>query len=191
MSATSAPDRDPNWGDYDGNGIWYACSGCKTLHETKDTPEFHALLEQLCCDIGASSREIYDMLGIGTGEGRWDVNPQEGLFTFTDPHGRVSIAPYGVVASWNERSHSWMWAWGFPENWFPEPALAASVRTLAAGKENGWQAVTERLLAVNEHEAWHLTKLVAHVNGWPLTYRAKVNDINWHYYAIARPIRAT
>jgi hypothetical protein len=191
MSATAVQDRDPRWGDYQGEGIWYACDGCGALHETDEDAEFTALLEQVCSDIGESSHALYEEFGIHDSEGRWDVIPEEGLFKFTDADGRIATAPYGVVSSWNEKSHSWMWAWSFPEEWCPNPPRTAVEKTWEIGAANGWQAVTERLLAVNEHEAWHLTNLVAHLAGWPLVYRARVNDINWHYYAIARPVRAS
>ncbi len=184
-------DQDPPESDYAGEGIWFACPDCNRLHETENGAGFRPLLERLCDEIGESSLAIYAELGLGDRSGRWDVMPEQALFKFTESDGRTAMAPYGVVASWNEDSHSWMWAWGFPEGWMPEAAVAAAQRARARGEEEGWQALTERMLAVNEEEAWHLTNLVAHLNGWPLVYRAKVNEKNWHFFAIDRPVATT
>ncbi len=173
--------------DYDGEGIWFACPDCGALHPTGDDTEFRDLIEQLCCEIGASSRALYDEFGVTDPDGSWNAHPEEKLFRFTNSDGRIALAEYGVVGSWNPDSHSWLWAWGFPEDWFPEPALEVANRLYDAGLDNGWQATTERTLAVNEHEAWHLTNLAAHVSEFPMTYRAKVNDKNWHYFALSRP----
>ena len=187
MSPTAAPQVDPRWGDYEGEGIWHVCDECGHLKEVEQDADFRNMLEDLCREISASSRELYAAYDIGSGGGRWDVIPSEGLFKFTTADGRVAICDYGVVSSWNPDTHSWMWGWGFPDGWIAAKALAAVNVAHRAGVSNGWQAVTERLLAVNEHEAWHLTNLVAHLNGWPLVYRARVNERNCHYFALSRP----
>ena len=191
MSASAAPQVDPRWGDYEGEGIWYVCDDCGHLTEIEDEDgDFRNLLEDLCEQVSQSSRDMYTAFDIGSGGGRWDVLPDDGLFKFTNANGRVAISSYGVVSSWNENTHSWMWAWGFPDGWTKPKALEAVNAAYRAGVTNDWQAVTKRLLAVNEHEAWHLTNLVAHLNGWPMVYRARVNEMNWHYFALSRPVWA-
>lgn len=179
--------RDPRWGDYQGTGIWRPCPDCGALHEIDEDLGFRALLETLCTTVGQSSAEISDAFDIGRTGGRWTTNDAEALFSFTTASGRLAVAPYGVVASWNAQNHSWMWAWGFPEGWCQPPALAVAQMTFDEGTRKGWEAATSRLLCVNQHEAWHLTKLAAHVADLPLVYRAPVNDKNWHYFAIGRP----
>lgn len=185
--AKKATEIDPRWGEYQGTGIWYSCDGCGTLHPIEETTEFRALLEKLCDDIGASSQEIYASFEIGNPDGRWDIFPEEGFFKFTTADGRASIARYGVVASWNQESHSWLWAWAFPDDWTAPAALEVAKTVHAEGVKHGWQAVTEKYLAVDEDEAWHLTELAAHFSKMPLVYRAKVNEKNWHFFAIERP----
>ena len=187
MSASSSPERDERWGEYRGEGIWYACPDCATLRETAHDAELYALLEQVCAELGESSAQIYQEFEIGDPYGRWATVEDQGLFEFISEDGRTAVSQYGVVASWNERSHSWMWGWGFPDGWIHPQALQAVHKAYETGLDNGWQAVPARLLAVTTHEAWHLTKLVAHLNGWPMVYRARVNDINWHYFAMTRP----
>lgn len=187
MSASSIPERDERWGDYNGEGIWYACADCGTLHQTEDDVGFHNLLEHLCAEIGEQSAALYETFEVGDPNGRWATVEDQGLFEFISPDGRKAVCDYGVVSSWNERTHSWMWGWGFPDEWVHEKALKPVNHAYDLALANGWQSVTERLLAVNEHEAWHLTKLVAHLNSMPMVYRARVNDINWHYFAMTRP----
>ena len=172
--------------EYSGEGIWVVCPDCGNRHEIDEDPDFRQLLERLCGEIGQSSQEIYGEFGIGSSEGRWDVLPEEPLFKFTDGNGRTAVAPYGIVASWNPDTDSWLWAWAFPEDWVPAPARTVAERLRKVGEEEGWEAATSRELAVNEHEAWHLTELAAHIAGYPLVYRARVNEQNWHYYAIDR-----
>lgn len=187
MSATVAPQIDPRWGDYDGEGIWYVADDGGALIQTEDCPAFRSMLERLGRNVSRTSRSLYEAFGIGSKGGRWDVLPEQGLFKFTGADGRVAMANYGVVSSWNADTHSWMWGWGFPDGWVSSKALEPVNLAYRAGLGNDWQAVTKRLLAMNEHEAWHLTSLVAHLNGWPLVYRAQVNDINWHYFALSHP----
>lgn len=171
--------------EYDGEGIWLGCPDCGGAHEKLDDPDFAALLDRLCSEIGASSRSLYSRFGMDACDGRWDVLPREGLFKVTDVQGRTALARYGIVASWNAKSHGWLWAWGFPEAWrTPPPCLAPVHRLKDRAEAMGWRAVTTRHLKVNEHEAWHLTNLTAETNGFPMVYRARVNDVNHHYYAI-------
>lgn len=172
---------------YDGEGIWLGCPDCGQAHEKLEDPDFDALMERLCSEVGESSRELYREFGMDSGDGRWDVLPEEGIFKITTPEGRTAHARYGLVASWNSDTHSWLWAWAFPEEWnTPEACLQPVRATRARAEQEGWEAATRRVLRINEHQAWHLTNLVAEVNGFPMTYRGKVNDDNHHYYAVDR-----
>ncbi len=174
------------WGDYEGAGIALICPDCSAPHMLEETPQFRALLEHLCQEIGDSSQKIYDEFNL-LGEGSWEVQPEEDMLKFKDAGGKTCYAHYGLIASWNETTHSWMWAWGMPEAWGTPEACLGVVRALCdRAKAEDWQAATERMLLVNEHEAWHLTKLAAHISDMPLVYRGKVNDANWHFYAIGQ-----
>lgn len=184
----SKAEKDPRWGDYAGEGIWHSCPDCGALHEIDLDPGFDALLQTLCSDYRESCQALYEKFDfLGTG-GRWDVIPSEGLFKMTNAQGRVAHCQYGIAASWNAQSHSWMWGWAFPEEWaMPEVVLTPARRLLERAEAEEWEAATHPILAVNEHEAWHLTNLTAHVMGWPLAYRAPVNDLNTHYFVLSEP----
>jgi hypothetical protein len=84
-----------------------------------------------------------------------------------------------------------MWAWDMPEEWMPAPATAVARQLLDVGLKNDWDALTAPMLLINEHEAWHMAKLGAWIAGYPMVYRAMVNDHNHHYFAIDRPVRLT
>ena len=185
--AESAPATRDRYGDYDGKGIWVICPDCGNPHKVDETPEFRALLERLCTELGDSSRALYEEVHI-LGQGRWDIDPETATFTFTDETGRRCHARYGFIASWNDTTKSWMWAWGLPEGWdMPEACLGPVRKLHEHAQDAGWDAVTSRMLLVESHEAWHLTKLAAHVNDMPLVYSAKVNPDNRHFYALERP----
>lgn len=179
--------KNERWGDYQGEGIWTARPDNAGAHRVKETEEFRALLSELCEDIGQTSREIYDEFQIGREGGRWDALPDQGYIRFTLEDGRTSYAGYGVAASWAEHSHSWLWSWAMPRDWVHPHAQVVAKRAFDFGREKGWDALTTKSLLVNEHEAWNLTKMVAYLSDMPLVYRAKVNDINWHYFALSRP----
>ena len=194
-SSPSAPQPDVAdqtfRGDYDGTGVWYECGNCDTVHEIEETSDYRALIETLCTSVSESSARLLDQHGLRTGEGRWDIMPDDALFVFTDAEGRKYTAPYGVVGSWNETSHSWLWTWAMPEGWLTPQSRAVCERLRArARQEDGWTPVLFGNLLVNEHEAWHLTNLAAWVSDMPIVYRAKVNEMNWHYFAIGTLERA-
>lgn len=192
-SATDPWDGDPVSeasdfrGDYAGEGVWYECGNCDAVHEIDESASYRGLIEDLCTSVSASSREIYEQFNLGSG-GRWDTLPDHGLFKFTTGDGRVCTAPYGVVGSWNDRSHSWLWTWAMPDDWLHPPVRTVCERLKArADQEGDWEPVMHGTLFVNEHEAWHLTNLAAWVNDMPMVYRAKVNEMNWHYFALGKP----
>ena len=177
--------------DYDCDGIWWICPDCNNPHRVDETAEFRHLLEDLCTKIGESSNEIYEAFDLLSPDGTWQVQDEQALFKFPTARGQSCFARYGLVASWNGDTHSWMWAWGMPDGWVHPYAVEVADHAREVGEQKGWGALTSRLLLVDEHEAWHLTKLTAHLSDMPLVYRAKVNDVNYHYYAIERPVWAS
>ena len=179
--------KNDRWGAYAGEGIWAAGADGHGPQPVKPNKEFNDLLRQLDEDVGLTSRAIYEEFQIGKEGGRWDALPEEGYIRFTLEDGRTSYASYGVAASWAQHSHSWLWSWAMPDGWVHENASVVSKRAYDFGLERDWNAMTTKSLLVNEHEAWNLTKMVAHLSDMPLVYRAKVNDINWHYFALSRP----
>ena len=74
-----------------------------------------------------------------------------------------------------------------PEGWVHPNAQVVSKRAYDLGRKHGWNTLTTKSLLVNENQAWNLTKMVAHASDMPMVYRAKVNDLNWHYFALGRP----
>lgn len=178
-------DADAQHGGYSGEGIWWCCAESGRAHEVTDAG-FLDHLETLCVEIGRSSAAELEAFDLHRGDGRWQIHPEAAMFVFTTADGRRAAAEYGVIGSWNESSHSWLWAWGFPDDWLEGPEAGAARRLRAEGERRGWRAVTERHLLVNMHQAWHLTDLAAGVAGWPMVYRAKVNEANWHTFAIDR-----
>jgi len=176
-----------HWGDYPGEGIWVPHSDLEGAHPVDEPMGFRSKLERVAEEIGDSSRRLYDQYEIGVEGARWNALPKEGYIRFLHPSGRVSYSSYGVAGSWAEHSHSWLWSWAMPEGWVHSHAQVVARRARAYGVEFNWEALTTKTLLVNEQEAWNLTKLVAHLSEMPLVYRAKVNDINWHYFALSRP----
>ena len=176
--------------DYDGQGFWRDCNRCGSVHQIQESAQFRILLEQLCTRVGDSSQALYDEFSINTPDGHWNVDPDKAMFKFTRADGAECFARYGVVSSYNPETHSWLWAWGFPEEWTPAPALRVANHCHQRCADEGWTPGTERTLLVNPHDAWHLTKLAAHIVGYPMVYRASVNNTNHHYFAIDRPIWA-
>lgn len=179
--------KNDRWGDYEGEGIWTSGSDTGGPHPIHETADFREAVIKLGEDVGQTSREIYEEFQIGKDGGRWDALPDEGYIRFTLEDGRTSYASYGVAASWAEHSHSWLWSWAMPKGWVHPNAQVVSKRAHDFGQDQCWDALTTKSLLVNEMEAWNLTKLVAHASDMPLVYRAKVNDINWHYFALSRP----
>ena len=179
------------WGDYAGTGIWFDCPGCDTPHEADQPQAFTDLTEAQCTALGESSQEVYEAFDIGQPGGRWEVHPEQARFTFTRADGRQCHARYGVIGSYNQVTHSWLWAWAWPAEWMPAPALGVAQDLLDFGLQKDWQPLTEERLRLNEHEAWHMTKLAAWNAGFPMVYRGPVNECNYHYFAIDRPVWLT
>lgn len=174
--------RHPDWGDYTGEGIWRVCPSCNAPHEVTD-PAFQNEIQDACYQVSASSQKAYEEFGFSK-PGRWGVDAKNGIFTNTLDAGPRAVAPYGIIGSWNSENHSWLWSWAMSDSWMPAKAKEVAQRFYDVGEEYDWEAVTSKNLLVNEKEAWHLTHLAAYVSGYPIVYRAKVNEINHHYYAI-------
>ena len=183
----SKQDPETNFrGDYEGQGVWAHCDDCGSIHEIEQSEDYRNLIVDLCRDMQEPMQKLYDEFEYLKG-GSWNVDRDRGLFRLTTLDGRVSVAPYGVVASWNLTTHSWAWAWALSDGMVHPAEAAACARLAKRAEKEGWKVALTSYLYVNEHEAWHLTNLAAHVNGWPLTYRAMVNDINYQYFAIGQP----
>jgi len=179
--------EDP--GTYRGEGIWSWCSESNTARELPRTEDFVDTLKWVGASYHASLPRLYRDFGLSESGGAWEVFPDHGLFKVTTGSGRSWFAEYGLVASWNHETHSWLWAWAFPRDWqVPPPLVAAAGRTCAVGHEMGWAPLAEPSLLVNEREAWALTALAAHVSELPLIYRARVNEVNMHYFAMSTPV---
>ena len=179
--------KNERWGAYGGEGIWQSGGTESGPTPLMLAPDFLQEVELICEEIGNTSRENYEEFQIGKFGDRWDALPDEGYLRFTMEDGRTCYASYGVASSWSEHSHSWLWSWAMPKGWVHPHAQVVAKRTYDLGRQNGWEALTTKSLLVNGKEAWKLTKMVAQVSGMPLVYRAKVNDINWHYFALSRP----
>jgi hypothetical protein len=177
------PKPDPRWGDYEGEGIWFVCPDCEALHEVTDV-DFLNRVKVACTEISATTQQLYDAFDFGNPDGRWDVDPELARFHKTAPDGRRASGAYAVVESWNETSHSWLWSWEMGDEWMPAPAKSATKALKALCDAEGWEITTARNLLLNEEESWHITNLAAQAAGFPAVYRAKVNDINHHYFII-------
>ena len=190
----NAPPQADTW-VYPGEGIFYGCQECGAVHEITLTDTFNDKVAQCCADISASSQDIYETFHIVDEGGHWDISPQDAIFVFTRETGEKCFADYGLVGSWNPDTCSWLWAWHMPEFFGsdrPNDTELDLVRRLRAhGAAQGWKALTEPFLYINEHDSWHMADLAADLAGWPMVYRAKVNDKNFHYFAIARPVFAS
>ena len=176
-------DSDPRWGKYQGEGIWFVCPDCDALHEVTD-PAFLDHVRDACREVGETTRQTYDAFAFREEGGRWDVDPDLARFYKTTADGRRASGAYGVVGSWNQKTHSWLWSWQMDDSWMPAPAKSAAKKLKAQGDDLGWEITSARHLLLNEEEAWHITNLAAQAAGFPATYRAKVNDMNHHYFII-------
>jgi hypothetical protein len=169
---------------YPGAGIFVICPDCENYHVAPERPGFDATVQDACVGITKTTQANYDAFGILEPGGRWDMNQDEGLFVFTQANGRRSGARFSLVGSWVAHSCSWMWAWGLPESHITPATRRASDLARTLGAENDWPVLTSRLLLLNDHEAWHLTKLAASLAGHKVVYRAPVNDKATAYFAI-------
>ncbi|MCG3266978.1 DUF6882 domain-containing protein [Yoonia sp. I 8.24] len=182
-TSSATKNTDSNWGEYKGEGIWCICPDCNAPHEVEDET-FLNEVQSACFEISQTTKKLYDDFHFGVETGRWDIDPENGLFIKTAPDGRKASGPYAVVGSWNEKTHSWLWSWEMDESWMPHASTVAALRLQERGQKKGWDITAARHLLVNEHETWHLTNLAAKTAGFQGTYRAKVNDLNHHYFII-------
>lgn len=173
---------------YDGTGIWYRCNTCDATHEINQSADFRGMICDLCRALDASSQAIYAEFDIGKPDGRWSVDHAAATFTFILADGRKCTADYGTVASWNQETSSWFWSWAMPDGWLSPAERRVGETAYDHGYDNQWEPVTRDLLLVDAHEAWHLTKLAAHLSDMPMVYRIPVNDVNHHYLALSKPV---
>jgi hypothetical protein len=180
--AAQAEPRE-NWGDYAGEGIWWICPDCNSPHEVKDQAFFEHV-QNACEEISDSTRKLYEDFGFLDSGGRWDIDPDNGIFIKTTAEGRKASGKYGVVGSWNEKTHSWLWSWQMDNSWMPQAATIAAQELKKRGEKEDWIITSASHLLLNEHETWHITNLAAKAAGFSAAYRAKVNDINHHFFII-------
>ncbi len=180
---------------YPGAGIFYRCQLCGGIHEADQPDDFLDKVARCSATISASTQDLYRALQIPGEGGRWNIAPQEATFVFTRPGGEKCFADYGLIGSWNPETCSWLWAWHMPDFFDthrpPETELTLVRRLREHGAQWGWQPLTEPLLYLGEPDSWHMADLAADLAGWPMVYRAKVNDSNYHYFAISRPVVAS
>lgn len=180
--------RDATAEGYRGEGIWGWCRESCSAFELPKGEGFMALTRRIAAEFDATLPELYDLYHLSDQKGTWEIFPEQGLFKVTTGTGRSWYAPYGLVASWNRETHSWLWGWGIPADHRVPPAVLTVPRRLReTGAIRGWRALTEPALLVNEHEAWLLTQLAADASDMPLVYRAQVNAVNVHFFAIGTP----
>lgn len=181
--AQSQPERDERWGDYNGEGIWWICPDCENPHEVTDEA-FLREVQSTCSVISESSHRAYREFDLISSDGRWDIDPDTGIFTTTTGSGRRAHGQYGLVGSWNQKTHSWLWSWEMGDDWMPPQAVRPALALRDKGQAAGWEITSAQNLLLNEEETWHITNLAADAAGFPTTYRAMVNDINHHYFII-------
>ncbi|MDX8353888.1 hypothetical protein SLH47_16090 [Cognatiyoonia sp. IB215182] len=169
---------------YEGEGIFLKCPDCDNYHRSPDIPSFDAAIRLACETVGATTQKSYSEYNCLSSDGRWDMLPEEGIFCFTNSDGRRCFADFSLVGSWIEATHSWMWGWNLPDTHITPANRKASDLARAKGEAEGWPCLTTPSLLLNADEAWHLTDLAAFLAGYPMVYRAKVNEKAWAYFAI-------
>ena len=184
----------PGWaaaqrsGGYRGEGLWVYARQTRVAFEQPLCAHFRAARRHACAENDAMLPGLYRDSGLSESGGCWQLFPEEGLFKVTTAQGRSWFARYGLVASWNHDSHSWLWGWAIPpDRGMPAPPLAPVARLREQGALHGWQALTEPALMVNGREGWRLAQMAARSCHMPLVYRACVNEANTHYFVIDQP----
>jgi len=170
--------------DYTGEAVFVQCAECGGYHEAPKIEAYQNALETACNVVSESSHQIGEAFGLGQPDGRWDMAPDDGVFYFTNADGRRSFAEFSLVGSWIERTHSWLWGWALPDTHITERTRKAPDLARAKGEAEGWPCLTTPYLMLNANEAWHLTKYSAWLAGYPLVYRASVNEKAKAYFAI-------
>ncbi|MDO6586310.1 hypothetical protein Q4543_12375 [Salipiger sp. 1_MG-2023] len=181
----------PSAGSYAGTGIW---SYSATSHETRELAQparLRDMLETVAADFQGSLPDLYRAWALDDPRGQWEVWPDEGLFKVTTVSGRIWYARYGLVSSWNHETHSWLWSWAFPREWeTPQGILEPAWALHREAALKGWAPGVEPSLLVNDREAMRLACLAAHVANRPMVYRAKVNEVNTHFFMLEQPVWA-
>lgn len=167
---------------YDGEGIFLSCPDCHNYHRAPENAAFDAAIKTACAEVGDTTQQRYKEFGCLDPNGRWDMLPDEGIFYFTNADSPRCFGNFSLVGSWIAHTHSWMWGWNLPQ--ITPATRKAPDLARAKGEAEGWPCLTNSSLLLNQEEAWHLTDLAASLAGYPMVYRAKVNEKAWAYFAI-------
>ena len=165
------------------NAIYLAQDGTEPVIAPQPA-DFTELLRDACTEVTESSLALYDAFRISDPGGRWDMDVEAGLFTFTHADGARCRAGFDIVGSWIEGSGSWMWGWGLPGTHISEETRQAADGARAYGRRHGFQPLTEKMLSVPMEEAWHLTNIAARLAARPMVYSAPVNGKVRLFFAI-------
>jgi hypothetical protein len=113
--------------------------------------------------------EVYrEMLGLAEA-GRWDVDLDLGTLTFLNTDGTKITAPVQVVGTFNTKDSTWLWGWDHPS--IPEPVREHAWLVHAFGAKYGLEALTTRMIAASEEDAWEFAALACHLAGAQGAYR--------------------
>lgn len=182
------PNRTDPCPDECGEGIRLHCKNCGAEHRLDQSVGFQQSIQDACLKLSQSTAALYEEFRIGAASGRWQMIPETADFVFTLADGRRCISKCGVVASWRAETESWLWSWGHPEDWLTPALRKVGDRAFDRGLEEGWDALTTRLILADEDSTWHLTMLAADLSGMPMVYRAKASAHTYRYFALSRPI---
>lgn len=106
---------------------------------------------------------------------RWDIDPDAGTFTFTDPARPSLRARYSSVGSFSTKTNTWMWSWN--HDGMSERLLGETPRLRAFGESRGAQRVAEGYWNADEVDGWEMTSLAAHLLGADAVYRAPIEHV--------------
>lgn len=181
---TADPETDAAEGPPEA-GIWYFCDMADE-YLLDETETFGALVRTACASLEATNAEIYQSIRLAEQGGRYDYDGETGLMRFTDAAGHAHDAKFQRVGTWLPASGSFMWNWGQTGERVQGEAVD---QARSFGQKHDMPVLTSKMLWVDEADAWHLTDVVAYLSGLPMTYRAKVGERTWTYFALERPER--
>ncbi|MEO0623887.1 MAG: DUF6882 domain-containing protein [Pseudomonadota bacterium] len=161
------------------------CPRCGAYHAAKPDSSFDALVEDACAAVTSTTQQLYEAFEIGRTGGRWHLDREAGEIVWSGRDRPEARAPFHAIGGWIEATGSWLWAWGHT-HMKDGPTLAAD-RARLCGERRGMPILTEPYLIVSADDAWHLTSIGAFLAELPGTYRAKVNDKAWAYWAFGEP----
>lgn len=106
------------------------------------------------------------------GAGRWDVDLDAGIITFTND-GIVAKAPVQVIGTYNTLDGTWLWGWDHPS--VPAHAAVAAKQLFDYGKRHKIDKITTRKITCSEEEAWELTSMASTLSGAQGLYRGSAD----------------